>query len=66
MSNDQTVTNDIAIALALIQTVMMGLPTTAPFVPMIALLTAAAEKLAANIGTDVTYNQLEGLRVKQS
>lgn len=58
-----SVTNDIAIALALVDTVMRSLPQTAPFEPLVAMLGAAAVKLAANIGTDVTFNQLEGLRV---
>ena len=65
MADAQTVTNDIAIATALVQTVMGALPQTAGFVPLVAMLSAALEKLAANIGSDVTYNQLEGLRVKQ-
>ena len=64
MADQQAVANDIAIALALTQTVMQALPQTAAFAPLVAMLSAATAKLAANIGTDVTYSQLEGLRVK--
>lgn len=66
MSTAQTVTTDITIALALVDTVLKSLPQTAPFEPLIAMLVAATGKLAANIGSDVTYSQLEGLRVKTS
>jgi len=59
-----SVATDIAIALALVDTVLKSLPQTAAFEPIIAMLVAAAAKLAANIGQDVTYSQLEGLRVK--
>jgi len=64
MSTTNTVTNDIAIALALVDTVLKALPATAAFEPLVALLSEAVLKLAGNIGTDVTYTQLEGLRVK--
>jgi hypothetical protein len=64
MATQQEVATDITLALALVQTVMGALPQTAPFAPLIGLLAEAATKLAQNIGTDVTYSNLEGLRVK--
>lgn len=64
MSDPKAVTADIAIALALVDTVLKSLPQTAAFEPLVAMLGAAALRLAANIGTDTTYSQLEGFRVK--
>lgn len=64
-TDSQTITNEVTIALALIDTAAKAIPVTAPYEPIIALLLAAAARLSTVIGTDVTYSQLEGLRVKQ-
>lgn len=64
MSDPKAVTADIAIAIALVDTVLKSLPQTAAFEPLAAMLGAAVLRLAANVGTDVTYSQLEGFRVK--
>lgn len=66
MSTAQSATVDIALAVSLLQAVLSSLQLKGAAPATIDAISAAVSKLLEVEGTDVTYGQLESLRVAQT